>query len=176
VSKIKGVISSFTWNFVVNGMAKSFLIPRILRYYLYKLSGMRTNSSNIRAGCIFRGKSIVIEKDVFINHNVFIDAWETVIIKEKAAIAFDVLICTSSHKIGPPEKRAGISDRKPVVIGKGCWVGARATILPGVVLGDGCVIAAGAVVNKDCKPNTLYAGVPAKEVKTLETIYLTAQN
>jgi maltose O-acetyltransferase len=45
-----------------------------------------------------------------------------------------------------------------------------------VVLGDGCVIAAGAVVNKDCKPNTLYAGVPAKEVKTLETINLTAQN
>ncbi|MEH7884036.1 acyltransferase [Bacillus sp. JJ1609] len=128
---------------------------------------MRTKTSNIRARCTFRGKSIVIEKGAFLNHNVFIDSWESVIIKENAAIAFDVLICTPSHKIGEPRNRAGVSDRKPVIIGKRCWIGARSTILPGVILGDGCVIAAGSVVNKDCKPNTLYAGVPAKEVKSL---------
>lgn len=128
---------------------------------------MRTKTSNIRAGCTFRGKSIVIEKGAFLNHNVFIDGWESVIIKENAAIAFDVLICTSSHKIGEPRNRAGVSERKPVIIGKGCWIGARAIILPGVTLGDGSVIAAGSVVNRDCKPNTLYAGVPAKEVKSL---------
>jgi len=144
------------------------LVPQKLRYTLYKIAGMRTSSSKIRSGCTFRGKSLVIEKGVFLNHNVFIDSWEKVTIKENASIAFDVLICTSGHKIGESFKRAGVSDRKPIVIGKGCWVGARATILPGVILGDGCVIAAGSVVTKDCKPNTLYAGVPAKEIRSLE--------
>jgi maltose O-acetyltransferase len=109
----------------------------------------------------------VIENGVFLNHNVFIDAWESVIIKENTAIAFDVLICTSSHKIGEPSKRAGESDRKPIVIGKGCWIGARATILPGVTIGDGWVIASGAVVNKSCEPNGIYAGVPAKRIKDI---------
>lgn len=128
---------------------------------------MRTKSSNIRSGCIFRGKSIFIEEGVFINHNVFIDAWESVTIKKNTSIAFDVMICTSSHRIGENNKRAGESKRRPVVIGKGCWIGARCIILPGVTIGDGCVIAAGSVVNKDCDPNSLYAGNPAKFIRIL---------
>lgn len=166
--KFKDAVSLIIWNVLVNTLGKSILIPQKLRYLLYKTAGMRTKSSNIRSGCTFRGKNLVIENDVFLNHNVFIDSWEKVTIKENTAIAFDVLICTSSHKIGESAKRAGISDRKPVNIGKGCWIGARATILPGVIIGDGCVIAAGAIVTKDCKPNTLYAGTPAREVKSLE--------
>ncbi|WP_335644172.1 acyltransferase [Arthrobacter crystallopoietes] len=46
------------------------------------------------------------------------------------------------------------------------WIGARATILPGVTIGPGAIIAAGAVVTKDCEPHTLYAGNPAKPVKS----------
>lgn len=164
---MKGLISLIVWNLFVNVIGKSILVPQKLRYMLYRLAGMRTGSSNIRSGCTFRGKSVTIEKGVFLNHNVFIDAWESVTIKENTAIAFDVLICTSSHKVGDSSKRAGESDRKPVVIGKGCWIGARATILPGVTIGDGCVIAAGAVVTKDCEPNSLYVGVPAIKIKSL---------
>lgn len=164
---MKSFISLIVWNLFVNVIGKSILVPQKLRYMLYRLAGMRTGSSNIRSGCTFRGKSITIEKGVFLNHNVFVDAWESVTIKENTAVAFDVLICTSSHKVGDSTKRAGESDRKSVVIGKGCWIGARATILPGVTIGDGCVIAAGAVVTKDCKPNSMYAGVPAKWIKDL---------
>jgi maltose O-acetyltransferase len=167
IERIKTSLSLITWNLLVNVLGKSFLVSEKHRYTLYKIAGMRTDSSNIRSGCTFRGKSVFIERGVFLNHNVFIDAWESVTIKENTAIAFDVLICTSSHKIGTPLKRAGESRRKPVIIGKGCWIGARVTILPGVNIGDGCVIAAGAVVIDDCKPNTLYAGVPAKEIKQL---------
>ncbi|MGI2292887.1 acyltransferase [Paenibacillus sp. GXUN7292] len=71
-------------------------------------------------------------------------------------------------RLAVSSKRAGESDRKPVTIGKGCWIGARATILPGVTVGDGCVIAAGAVVTKDCEPDSLYAGVPAIKIKSIE--------
>lgn len=167
LSKFKYFISLIVWNVLVNTIGKSILVPNKLRYLLYRLAGMNTETFNIRSGCTFRGKSLVIEKGAFLNHNVFIDSWEKVRIGENTAIAFDVLICTSSHKIGGSDKRAGESDRKPVNIGKGCWIGARSTILPGVTIGDGCIIAAGSVVNKDCIPNSIYAGVPAKKVKTL---------
>ncbi|MBO0992544.1 acyltransferase [Bacillus sp. SD088] len=167
--KLKYYFSLIVWNLFVNTLGKSMFIPQSIRFLLYKMAGMRTASANIRSGCSFRGKNLVIEQGVFLNHNVFIDSWEKVLIQENTAIAFDVLICTSSHKIGGPFKRAGDSDRKPVVIGQGCWIGARATILPGVMIGDGCIIAAGSVVNKDCKAHTLYAGVPAKEIRPLES-------
>lgn len=169
LNKIRNSISRIIWDLFVNTFGKSILIPRSLRYFLYRISGMRTKTSNIRSGCTFRGKSIVLEKGVFLNHNVFIDGWEKVTIKENTAIAFDVLICTSSHEIGDASKRAGASDRRPILIGKSCWIGARATILPGVTIGDGCVIAAGSVVNKNCEPNGLYAGVPAKRIKDLNS-------
>lgn len=57
---------------------------------------------------------------------------------------------------------------KPVKIGKNVWVGAHATILPGVMVGDNAVIAAGAVVTKDVPANAVVAGVPAKVIKTIE--------
>ena len=167
MKNIKNFISITIWNLFVNTLGKSLFISNKLRFILYKIAGMRTESSNIRSGCAFRGKSVFIEKGVFINHNVFIDAWESVTIKENTAIAFDVMICTSSHKIGSSSKRAGESQRKPIIIGKGCWIGARSIILPGVTIGDGCVIAAGSVVNKDCNSNSLYAGNPAKFIRKL---------
>lgn len=162
-----GYLKDLKWNILVNTIGKSVLIPQNIRYQLYKIAGMNVRTSRIRPGCKFRGNKLELGKDVFLNHNVFIDAQEQVVIKENASIAFDVLICTSSHFVGNENRRAGDSDRKPVIIGKGCWVGARATILPGVTIGDGCIIAAGSVVNKDCEPNGLYAGVPANRIKDL---------
>lgn len=53
-------------------------------------------------------------------------------------------------------------------VGDGCWIGANATILPGVTVAPGCVIAAGAVVTKDTEPDGLYAGVPARRVRDLD--------
>ena len=64
--------------------------------------------------------------------------------------------------------RAGKTIYKPIFIGNGCWIGANSIILPGVTIGDGCIIGAGSVVNKDCDSNCLYAGNPAKKIKTLD--------
>lgn len=52
-----------------------------------------------------------------------------------------------------------------VSIGDSCWLGARATILPGVTIGEGTIIGAGAVVTEDCKPGAVYAGVPARRIR-----------
>ena len=57
---------------------------------------------------------------------------------------------------------------KPIFIGDHVWIGANSTILKGVSIGDGAIVAAGAVVTKDVKPNTIVAGCPAKEIKEIK--------
>ncbi len=57
---------------------------------------------------------------------------------------------------------------RPVIIGDGYWIGADSTIIGGVTVGEGAVIAAGAVVTEDVEPNTLVGGVPAWEIKNLD--------
>lgn len=54
-----------------------------------------------------------------------------------------------------------------ITVGDGCWIGTNVTILPGVNIRNGCVIGAGSLVTKDCEPNGLYVGVPAKRIKEL---------
>lgn len=56
--------------------------------------------------------------------------------------------------------------RKGIKIGKNCWIGSKVTILDGVEIGDGCIIAAGAVVNKSFPENSIIGGVPAKLLKS----------
>jgi maltose O-acetyltransferase len=78
------------------------------------------------------------------------------------------MILTRRHHLGSPARRYAKLEALPVTIGAGVWVGARAMILPGVTIGDGAVIAAGAVVTKDVPANTVVAGVPATVVRELE--------
>ena len=79
-----------------------------------------------------------------------------------------VFFCCGTHEIGEKTKRAGNSYYKSIIVGQGVWIGANTTILPGVHIGEGAVIAAGAVVNKDVEKNCLYGGVPAKLIKRLD--------
>jgi maltose O-acetyltransferase len=75
----------------------------------------------------------------------------------------DVYITDSNHQFGlgltPGEKPM---DRGKVVIGNRCWIGAKVVILKGARLGDGCVVAAGAVVTRSVEANQVVAGVPAR--------------
>lgn len=64
-----------------------------------------------------------------------------------------------------PMIKQGFEGVRPVIIGNDVWIGSRVTILPGVHIGDGCILAAGSVITKDAPPNTIIAGNPAKVVK-----------
>ncbi len=79
----------------------------------------------------------------------------------------ECLIITGSHKIGSKERRAGEGVSNPISISNGTWIGARSSILGGVNIGSGCVIAAGSVVIKDVPKDTMVGGVPAKFIKRL---------
>jgi maltose O-acetyltransferase len=106
--------------------------------------------SYIGVGCVFDGRApITIGSDV--------------------ALGDQTMLVTSSHDHADPRHRAGTASGRPVRIDDGCWLGVRVTVLPGVHVGAGCVLAAGAVVVRDCEPHGLYAGVPARRVRDLPT-------
>jgi len=104
-------------------------------------------------------------KNVFINHDcTFLDIGG-ITIEDEVLIGPKVSLITESHPLNPEERKALLV--KPVVIKRNAWIGAAATILPGVTVGENAVVAAGAVVSKDVPANTVVAGVPAKVIKTI---------
>lgn len=111
------------------------------------------------------GKFTRIGKNVFINHDCTFLDMGGITIEDDVLIGPKVCITTEGHPLNPQERKKLLV--KPVVIKRNVWIGAGATILPGVTIGENSVVAAGSVVNKDVAANTVVAGVPAKVVKTL---------
>jgi acetyltransferase-like isoleucine patch superfamily enzyme len=107
-----------------------------------------------------------------ISHNCIVTVAREVSIGRDCMIASDVFIFDSSgHPADPTARLAKLppaaDEIRPVMIGDNVWVGRRATIFPGVSIGEGSVISAGAVVTSDVPPNTLVAGNPARRVASL---------
>lgn len=90
-----------------------------------------------------------------------------ILIGDRCDIGPFVRILTGGHRIGPAAHRAGEGIADPVMIGAGCWIGASTTILGGVMIGEGTVVAAGSVVTGDLPANVLAAGVPARVKRAL---------
>lgn len=112
------------------------------------------------------GVNITIGKNVFINSGCCFQDQGGITVGDGALIGHQVVIATLNHDLSP-EKRASMK-AAPVVIGKNAWIGSHATLLAGVTVGDGAVVAAGAVVTKDVPPRTVVGGVPAKILKILD--------
>lgn len=91
-----------------------------------------------------------------------------VVIGDEAKIAPEVMFCCVTHEMGDARRRAGEVYNGGIEVGDGCWIGARATILPGVHIGAGSMIAAGAVVAKDFPENCLGGGVPCRVIRRLD--------
>ncbi len=103
----------------------------------------------------------------WINTGLRLDARDAITLGDHVVIGPDVMFVTSTHDYGGPDHRAGRLTAAPIVVEAGAWLGARCTILPGVTVGRGAVIAAGAVVHRDVPPNTLVGGVPARVLREL---------
>ncbi len=106
------------------------------------------------------GDAVYINRDAYIRPNTTIG--------NRVNIGPFVRLITDDHEIGSSERRAGQVVYKPIVIGDGTWIGASATIVGGVTVGESSVVAAGSVVVSDVPPNTLVGGVPARVIKVLE--------
>lgn len=112
------------------------------------------------------GLNITIGSNVFINQGCHFMDMGGITIGDDVMIGPKVNLVSVGHPVAPSERRNGIV-AKPIVIGNNVWIGAAATILPGVTIGDNAVIAAGAVVSRDVPADTLAAGVPARVLKHL---------
>ena len=111
------------------------------------------------------GKNTRIGKNVFINFDcVFLDLGG-ITIEDDVFIAPKVSLLSEGHPISPDERHSLVPS--PIHIKKNAWIGANATILPGVTIGKNSVVAAGAVVSKDVPDNTIVGGIPAKIIKEI---------
>jgi len=86
-------------------------------------------------------------------------------IEDHVLIGPKVNLISENHPLDPANRRGLVCS--PILIKKNAWIGAAATILPGVTIGENSVVAAGAAVSKDVPDNTVVGGVPAKVIKQL---------
>jgi len=113
------------------------------------------------------GGSIRIARRVWLGPYVVIYGHGGVEIGEQTLISMHCSILSSNHGVPPIGKliRDTADDLRPTKIGRDVWIGANAVILGGVAIGDGAVVAAGAVVTKDVEPGAVVAGVPARVLR-----------
>jgi len=110
---------------------------------------------------------LTIGTDTIVTGGLHVDLGAPIRIGSGVRIGHDVSLLTISHEFGAERFRAGTSYCGEIVIEDGCWLASRCMVLPGVTIGQGAVVAAGAVVTRDVPPNTLVAGVPARVVREL---------
>ena len=113
------------------------------------------------------GKNIHLGKNVFINSGCRFQDQGGIYIGDNVLIGHNVVLATLNHEENP-KKRSNLCPA-PIKIGDDVWIGSNVTILPGVTVGEGSIIAAGAVVRKDVDSNVVVAGVPAHYIRDVKS-------
>ncbi len=111
------------------------------------------------------GKNITLGNRVFINAGCKFQDQGGIVIGDDCLIGHNATLCTINHAQDPD--RRGDMEFHPIRIENKVWLGANVTILPGVTIGEGAIVAAGAVVTKDVAARTIVGGVPARVIKTI---------
>lgn len=112
------------------------------------------------------GSNIFLGDQFYANHHcVILDAAD-VHIGARVMLGPNVHLYTTTHPLNAAERRAGVIHAAPITLGDDVWIGGGAMILPGVSIGDGAVIAAGAIVTRDIPAHTLAVGNPARVQKS----------
>jgi len=115
-----------------------------------------------------RLKLLSIGNNSFVGHDTLIAGGDALVrIGQNVDIAPRCVIVAGTHEIGDSTHRAGKGMSQGISIGDGTWIGANSTILGGVCIGQGCVIAAGSLVREDIDSNCLVAGNPAQVIRNL---------
>lgn len=133
------------------------------RRLVYRFSGIKIGQgSTIHMWAnFFQPNNIKIGEDTIIGDHCFLDGRAKLIIGSHTDIASQVLIYNSKHDINDSKFEA---KNLSVEIGDYVFIGPRAIIMPGVKIGKGAIVAAGAIVTKDVPSYKIYAGIPAKEI------------
>ncbi len=111
------------------------------------------------------GRNIVLGERVFINSGCRFQDQGGIRIGDDVLIGHNVVLATLNHDLDPELRATTIP--QPIVVGNRVWIGANATVLAGVTIGDGAIVAAGAVVTREVDPKTVVGGVPARRIRSL---------
>lgn len=161
---------------IIDGVKRTMEFSRLLntatdpdrvRFYLGKITGKTIDAGTTLFPPFHTnlGSFTTIGKNVFINHACSFLDLGGITIEDDVLIGPRVNLVTESHPLDPDDRKALLT--KPITIRRGAWIGAGATILPGVTVGENAVVAAGAVVSRDVPANTVVAGVPARIVRSI---------
>lgn len=164
--------SSIT-RFFAKALNKLFVETNRLRHfarYSMLANSLRHFGSNVRFDDnvhINQPHNVIINNDVFIGRDTIIHAYDLITIGNHTVIAAGCKLISANHRFDDIETPINYQghDCKPIQIGDDVWLGYGVVILPGVCLGTGCVVAAGAVVSKSFEPYSVIAGVPAKLIR-----------
>ena len=110
----------------------------------------------------FGGGHVHFGKNIYANFNLTLVDDTHIYVGDYTMFGPNVTVATAEHPILPELREKGYQYNAPVHIGRNCWIGAGAVVLPGVTIGDGSVIGAGSVVTKDIPSGVVAAGVPCK--------------
>jgi acetyltransferase-like isoleucine patch superfamily enzyme len=158
LSRLRPALRDYLLNHLI--MHIPFYGPR--HYYLRRVCGIKIGRhSSVHMDCFITGNSIEIGDNTVINRQCYLDGRFPLRIGNNINISHQVLIHTLTHDPQAPDFR-GVA--KPVAIEDDAWIGTRAIILPGVRIGRGVVVGAGAVVTKDVSDYGIVAGCPAREI------------
>ena len=114
------------------------------------------------------GTNTCFGEGTFVNHGCYFMDGAKISIGSHVFIGPFCGFYTATHPLSYAERNQGLERALPITIGDNCWFGANVSVMPGVTIGSGCVIAAGSVVTQDLPDNSLSMGVPARVKKTID--------
>ncbi|MDU5262881.1 MAG: sugar O-acetyltransferase, partial [Clostridium celatum] len=113
----------------------------------------------------FGGKHVHFGKNIYANFNLTLVDDTHIYVGDYTMFGPNVTVATAGHPILPELRKEGYQYNAPINIGKNCWIGAGAIILPGITIGDNVVIGAGSIVTKDIPSNVVAVGNPCKVLR-----------
>lgn len=164
--RIRRIIFLWIFNHFCSGYTHFWKLKNAVLH----LACVSTESTTKVVGPIHMGSAVILHvgSGTWLGTDFYVYGSGECTIGNNCDIAPNVRVITGSHDIGNSNRRAGTGKHFKVGVGDGCWIGADSSIYGDTYIGNGSIVAVGAVVNKTVAPNSLVGGVPAKIIRDLD--------
>jgi O-antigen/teichoic acid export membrane protein/acetyltransferase-like isoleucine patch superfamily enzyme len=167
IRRLLGDVAKYTTNHIINSIPSHTLrlawYRRVLGWSIAPTATILMGQHIQMAGVRSSGRRVSIGMGAVINHGCLLYTTGGLLIGENVSISAGAWLITGTHNINDPNFA---DDYLPIVIDDYVWIASRATIMPGVTVGRGAIVMAGAVVTHDVEPYAVVGGVPARRIGT----------
>jgi len=138
-----------------------------------KAAMLKEMFAEIGAGCYIEtpfhanwgGRHVHFGRDIYANFNLTLVDDTHIYVGDCTQFGPNVVLATAGHPVCPELRERGYQFNAPIRIGRNCWLGAGAVVVPGVTIGDNVVVGAGSVVTRDLPSNVVAAGAPCRVLR-----------